>query len=86
MTQSILADLVRIKLPRNGEHFEVITMYTLLGDSKELERLGLTFEEGLELQAALDQGTMKAKSFEGYALKEKEYRDIREAGWLTLLW
>lgn len=86
MTNSMLNDLVRLKLPRDGTHFEVITLYNLLEDSDELERLGLTAEQSTELQLALASGKMKASSFEGYIISEREYRDIRNAGWPNLLW
>lgn len=85
-SKSLLPHLVRIKLPRNGEHFEVITLYELLEDKAELERLGLTAEESKELQFAVVLGKLKAESFEGYIIEELEYRKLRADGLIKYLW
>ena len=88
-SESLLDNLVRVKLAhliKPGDSGERIVLYEHLNDERHLTELELTTEQAVELQFAVVLGKMKASSFEGYIIEERQYREIRAAGWHDLLW
>lgn len=85
MSNSILADLVRLKAPHftNGE---VIILYEQLLDYEVCDELMLLYRDGQRLYDALAQGKMGVKDLQVSIVCESEYREYREKNMLDLLW
>lgn len=83
---SILPDLIRLKLPHLNTPGEVITTVSILRTKFEQENLGLTARDVEKLIRNLKAKRLKSLDISGFIIYEQEYRVFRELGLHSLLW
>lgn len=85
MSNSILADLVRLKASWFTNH-EVIVLYEQLLDEDVCDELQIEHRDGQRLYDALAKGKMSVKDLPVLIVCESEYREYRNNNMLDLLW
>lgn len=85
---SLLPDLVRLKLPWIANSSEVIILFSMLRSVKDLDALNLTAEEGEELERVLLKGHMTSENLHPgcYVIWEASYRVFRDLYITEMLW